>query len=380
LEDRRCFDCRGHRVALGLIGAVVACGWLVTTELPRLLREGALLRGYEDAAWTRWLGALLPESLVSPASYAGPNGSYHELEFVERVWGSLLLNVLVLGGLASLFVLRYGTLRSLPARRGFWMAWRLPPLLSHLPIRWHGRGVALAWLDLRQSVPIALAGFALAVLITLAGIVIKPVVPYERVSQIGAITFARLPGTISVVALLWSGIVASVTFSPELQSGLGHFWRSRPIPVSLWFWIKFVVGLLAVVLVLDGIPALSSPFPAEGEYAGLNRMGWAYLACMPLLHGMLYAIAVVVVCRLRRPVVAALCAFAPFLLIAIVMEPFPVISSYEPLGVYDQLAGPTYPDLTTHHYPVVYGSVAAIIVLAALASFRAVRRWSQVAD
>jgi hypothetical protein len=109
-------------------------------------------------------------------------------------------------------------------------------------------------------------------------------------------------------------------------------------------------------------------------------MSWTYLACMPLLHAMLYAIAVFVVCRLRRPVVAVVCSFAPFLLISIVTEQFPAISYYTPLAVYDMLSGPTEPDLTAHHYPAVYGSVAAITVLAALASSRAVRRWSQVAD
>jgi hypothetical protein len=95
---------------------------------------------------------------------------------------------------------------------------------------------------------------------------------------------------------------------------------------------------------------------------------------------MLYAIAVFVVCRLRRPVVAVVCSFAPFLLISIVTERFPAISSYSPMAVYDMLSGPPHPDLTAHHYPVVYGSVAAIIVLAALASSRAVRRWSEAVD
>jgi hypothetical protein len=140
------------------------------------------------------------------------------------------------------------------------------------------------------------------------------------------------------------------------------------------------VGLLAVVLVLDGIPAVVSPYPAEGDYVSLNRMSWAYLACMPLLHGMLYALAVFAVCRLRRPVLAVVCTFLPFLLITVVVQEFPTLAAYDPVIVYDALCGPKPPDLTAHHYPVVYGSVAAIILLAAVASSRAVRRWSQVAD
>jgi hypothetical protein len=363
---------RRSEAHVGLIGAVVASAWFMTIELPRAFQESP------RHSYVSWFGALLPESLVSPASYSGPNGGYQELELAERLAGPLLLNAAVLVALGLLFVRRYSQLRSPAARRGFWMAWRVPPLFSHLPIRWRGRVGALAWLDLRQSVPIALAGLALAVLMTMAEILMAPGA-YDRLSRIGATTFALLPGTISVVALLWAGIVASVAFSSELQRGLGHFWRSRPIPVALWFRIKFVMGLLAVVLVLDGLPAVLSWYAAEGVYVrGPSRMSWAYLACMPLLHGMLYALAVFVVCRLRRPVVAVVCAFVPFLLISIVAQEFS--AAYEPVRVYDELCGPNPPDLTAHHYPLVYGSVAAITVLAAMASSRAVRRWSQVAD
>jgi hypothetical protein len=107
-------------------------------------------------------------------------------------------------------------------------------------------------------------------------------------------------------------------------------------------------------------------------------MSWAYLACMPLLHGMLYALAVLVVCRLRRPVLAVVCAFGPFLLISFVMEESRAVSSYSPFAVYHKLS--RHPKFITSYYAEVYGTVAAIALLAALASFRAVRRWSQVAD
>jgi hypothetical protein len=145
--------------------------------------------------------------------------------------------------------------------------------------------------------------------------------------------------------------------------------------------MKFVVGLLAVVLVLDGLPAILSRIPAEGEWvSGLNRMSWAYLACMPLLHGMLYSIVVFVVCRLRRPVLAVICAFAPFLLFTIVAEEFLANRTYDPFAVYDELRESSHPVFTDSNYLIVYGTVAAIMLLAALASSRAVRRWSQVAD
>ncbi len=128
---------------------------------------------------------------------------------------------------------------------------------------------------------------------------------------------------------------------------------------------------------LDGVTiALSwkSPY-ASGD----DRMSWSYVACMLPLHGLLYALAVLGVCGLRRPVRGAMCAILPFFLLTIVLETLPRSESFDPIFIYDELfeaemrSFPAVLDLSAHHYPLVYGAVVATSVLAALLAFRAIR-------
>ena len=220
------------------------------------------------------------------------------------MWSPLFLNLLVLVGLSAWFVRRYAAALPWAGERRAWARWRPPVLLSGLPLRWPGRAAALIWLDLRQSVPLAFAGLTLAFFMAVAGIYLAPhppsLWPTTGDPSVAAIACGVLPGSTWIVALLWSAIVGSGIYGAELQPGLGNFWRSRPIAASSWFWTKFAVGLVAVLSVLDGVTiALSwnSPYAS-----GADRMSLSYVACMPPLHGLLYALAVLGVCSLRRPV------------------------------------------------------------------------------
>jgi hypothetical protein len=364
---------RRSEAEVGLIGAVASFAWLATINIRRPFRDT------EYRQLVNWLGAVLPESLVVPNSYSTAQGSYQDLEFAGRLWGPLALNVLVLVALGTWLVRRYGALPLSASRRFFWIDWRPPSFFSRLPLRWPGRAAALAWLDLRQSLPVAFAGLALAMLITVLDVGLFPASrdPSESVSTIAR---HRLPGTMMVIAFLWSAVVAAAVFGSELQAGLANFWRSRPIGVFSWFWIKFAVGLLAVVGVLDGIPtalAWNSPYRRYPDHTNT-----AYLLCMPLFHAMIYSLAVFAMCRLRRPVLAVMCASVPYLMIAILQTDFRATSTFDPASVYDGLSSSevTYANLSAHHYPLVYGTVALILVVAAWSAFRTVRRWSTAAD
>ena len=84
------------------------------------------------------------------------------------------LSLPVLAIIGRLFITRYGALRgsSTPAkRRRFRIA--LPPILSRIPIRLPGRLPAMIWLELRQSMPLAAFGFLLAVLMSIATVLIE---------------------------------------------------------------------------------------------------------------------------------------------------------------------------------------------------------------
>jgi len=293
----------------------------------------------------------------------------------QSVWPALAANLLVLTALAWWFARRYGTrpMATVMKRRPR-LRWRLPPLLSRIPIRWPGRLAALVWLDLRQALPMCLAGLALACLMAALGIVTE-----ERFdSRLPQRIAGQLSGATWAVALLWGAVVGSGVFASEFEPRLEQFWRSRPISPSAWFWVKFLAGLAAVLGVLDLVTILvgwGSSYARDPA-----RMSSAYIACMPILHALIYALAVLGTCWLRRPVLAAMAALLLFFVVSMAFEFMPGGAKFHPVHVYNALfndehrgAGGTL-NLSRHGYPVVYGGIASVIVIATLAAWQAAVR------
>ncbi len=369
---------RRNEAHVGFIGAIIGFGWLIATGV----RDSGL------GSQIDWLGAALPQTLVIAWGYSTAEGHYSDLEFASPVWGPLSLNLLLLVSLSAWFTRRYAnaSLLSRPDsswKIWSWKIWPRPALLSRLPLRWPGQIAALISFDLRQSIPLALAGLALAFCMALAMVYMDRgsagTLSGNRSASVTAIACGQLPGSTWVVALLWSAVVGSAIFGAELQSDLGNFWRSRPIAVSSWFWVKFAVGLTVVLAVLDGTTiavSWNSPYGSSP-----NRMSWSYVTCMPLLHALMYSLAVFGVCRLRRPVLGAMCAVVPFFLLSFVLDTFPTTQAFDPSHVYNDLfaaetASPRVFDLSGHHYPLVYGAVVLVSGLTALSAFRAIRNWN----
>ena len=101
-------------------------------------------------------------------------------------------------------------------------------------------------------------------------------------------------------------------------------------------------------------------------------MSWAYVGCMPIVHTFLYALAVLGTCWLRKPVIGGFLALAGYTILTVAILAFPATSSFEPIQVYNGLlqaerAG--HMDFTRHGYPLVYGSLALMILMIALFSY-----------
>jgi hypothetical protein len=348
---------------IGLVGAVIALGSLMAAGV------FSALEGYSRAQWI--YGVLLPQSLVAHMGYDDEPGYYTDHALAPYRWISICLSLPVLAIIGGLFITRYGAMRGClkPAKRGrFRIA--LPPVLSRIPIGLPGRLPALLWLELRQSVPLAAFGFLLAVLMTIASVLIESQHGYS----FGVAVLANLPSSVWYVAILWAVVVGSGVYSADLGSGLSAFWRSRPISPDLWFWTKFVVGLAAVVGVLDGVTILASwKSPREDMTTG---MSWAYVGCFPIIHALLYALAVLGTCWLRRPVIGAILAILGYALLTVASTTFPMTGRLEPVNVYNALldaerSGQT--DFRQHGYPFVYGLLVVWIVLSALLACRLAR-------
>lgn len=352
---------------VGFLGAIVVLlSQIVTTIRPSLDSFGQFFL-------SDWIGSLIPNSLlISWGSGEQDGSSYSDLDLAPLVVGPVLLNLLVTLVLAVRFTNRYGRrseLGSLTTSK--WRRWipALPNFHSRLPDRWRSQRAALVWLNARQSISLSLAGLIIAGLIGLIGVLERP----HTGMTLDHVRGALFENT-WIVGILWAAVVAVSVFGSELMPDLEQFWRSRPIVPGRWFGIKFAVGLIAVLGALDGIPAIIAWNAPYHHVSG--RMGLHYLACMPLLHAQVYATAVAAVCLLRRPIPAAMIAILLFFVTDAVMQSIPFHERLSTLDVYNalnakQLAGENL-DLTSEGYPIVYGSVFAIFLLATAVARRSI--------
>ena len=292
-------------------------GWMTPVELCRFLAP----------FYPTWDMKLARDSLdrfeIPSRSYGDELGGYTDHELAQYRWIAMALSLPLLAIIGRLFITRYGALSgsSTPAkRRRFRIA--LPPILARIPIRLPGRLPAMIWLELRQSVPLAAFGFVLGVLMTIASVLIERQHGYS----FGISLLMDLPSSMFVVAMLWAVVVGSGLYSADLSSGLGAFWRSRPISPDLWFWTKFVVGLAAVVGVLDGVTILVSWKSPRGSMT--TGMSWAYVGCFPIIHALMYALAVLGTCWFRRPVIGGILAILGYTLLTVAITTFPMTNRW----------------------------------------------------
>lgn len=258
---------------VGLLGAVLALGASVVS--------GLLWSGNRSPYAQLIYGAFVPQSLVVHWGYGEQRGGYTDHELAQYRWIALGLAAVFLAAIGRLFVTQYG---ELPGASTRWSRRRFrlvhPALASHIPIRLPGRLAAMIWLELRQSVPLAVFGLIMATLVAVASVLMEGGYGYSFSTSV----LAELPHSMFVVGAVWAVVVGSALYSADLGSGIGSFWRSRPIPPGMWFWTKFTVGLLAVLVVLDGVTiAVSWTAPRVSLTLG---MSWAYAACFPIIHAL----------------------------------------------------------------------------------------------
>ena len=350
---------------VGFIGVVVALFSMIFVEARPMLDR------LDQYFLSDWVGGLLPASLAICWGYGELDGSsYTDLELAPLVFGPVTVSLLITAALATWFTRWYGSrvdVTSQPAKS--WRRWLprigMPSLAARLGIRWPGRFAALTWLNARQSVPLSLAGLLIAVVITLIGLSESP-----SGGTVATRMADRLPSSTWSIGTLWAAVVAVGIFSSELKPGLEQFWRSRPISPGQWFWMKFSVGLIAVVGTLDLLPALLAWGPqadlAPDRTNDTQTSQLAYLACMPLVHAEVYAVAVAAVCRLRRPIPAAIFALVLFFVIDAVLQSIPGQEHLSTIEVHNSLVHAEKTggrlDLTSAGYPIVYGIVVAVII------------------
>lgn len=359
-----------HESHVGFLGAIIAFLWIPLTAVRAMIQSAGFTQMGD------WISIIIPHSLALFASYGDTRGTYHDIDMANWVWIPLFLNLVILFGLGFWFTRRYGTRKFFVShRKKRW--WNLPPLFSWISFPHRGQTSSLIWINLRQSVPLAVTGLALACLVAL-----MTVFSESTPEKVVEMTAYSLPSTMWVLGILWATVVGSGVFATELTLGLGHFWMSRPISIKRWFWFKFFVGLFAVLLVLDGTTILVSwnSLPENSSQTtsyDTNLLSWSYIACFPILHAMMYSLAVLGVCWWKKPVRGAVVALSFFFIGSMVMESIPAITDYDPIFVYNNLftaeRGGRF-NLANNHFPLVYGIVSVITLFTAYLASRKVQR------
>ena len=192
-----------------------------------------------------------------------------------------------------------------------------------LPAR-HSTWNALAWKQFRESVPFFLIG--LVVILGVALLLAATFLLEDRSRNSSLAIFVEIPnvlrGCFEGFGVLVALVVGIGTFVADLQPQRLAFWRSRPISVSQWFWIKFVTSAVAIVACLQGpvlmahgctLLVLDDAAVFWRENYSLGTVWDVYLFVMPLVHLTVFSIAVCITCLVRQTVYAGILAFGAVL-------------------------------------------------------------------
>lgn len=356
---------------IGFLGPVAALAsifidspWMLNTT--EQFAEATTLGGKAVPYAIACLGSFAPGSQVIHWGYGLEKSSYADQQFLPLWHYSLAVFVVWLSLGVILFIRGYGRqIRVAPVKKSWWQKMgSMFPGVSY-SFQFQTSSASLLWLEMRKSIPMALLGLLLAVLLAC-------------VDSSEARTLAgRLPHTIWIIGFLWSAIVGTGVFSAELDTHLGNFWRSRPIDLKQWFAIKFVVGMLAVVLVLDGVAIFFGwTLPREEFNIHIYGMGWAYVFCTPITHIFIYTLSVLVTCWTRKPVIGGVVSLIAFSLIGMILNFLPATTQLDPTTIYNNLLsaeGEGKFNLSQHGFPITYGAMYLSILPMAYLAYRFAR-------
>jgi hypothetical protein len=330
-----------------------------------------------DSARGNWVEVVSPQTAALSASImanaeADQFGQYAPRYNAARIGWPLFGNLIEIGLLAVWFTFRYGArlasagqpVRGNLVHRALQRllpAWRCWPLQRVGATQWG----AIAWLALRQSLPMCLVGLVIALFATLLihfpfGRDAHP--RHDLRALAGFFALFTL-----VIGVLWASVVGVGSAADELDARCGDFWRTRPIPFWRLFTIKFLVGLVVVVAVLDG-PVMV--LLTSEAFKDVNEQGLAFVACCLPLHAMMFAMALAWACLLRRVAVGAIAAVATVGALALAGVAFPALQQFNPLVIYEQLLRDAHQhenviNLMSNGYPLM----ATVLVLAIVVSF-----------
>ena len=150
----------------------------------------------------------------------------------------------------------------------------------------------------------------------------------------------------------------------DLETRLQDFWRSRPIRLSVFFAVKYIVGL-AVVLLACVPPLAAELLFNRSKMPAANAIIW-----MPFFLAACYSLGFAAGCIIRRMAHAAVVALAGVLLLYLLPVVLPPLQSFS----MDAVAEVRLPHVWTAPLGIFAGGMLIVAAALAIAAVMAVRR------
>ena len=295
---------RSPRRAIGLV--VVVTLWAMLMYSSYLLHEFLIVNLERTSLWP-FAPAALPGGVAILFMDVRNDMSW----WLNGLAGFLTTH----GPLAAWYILRFGRTE----RAGRWSpqpatstqlkpAWLAAPRRTPLS--------AISWKQFRESAPIVLAGLAGAVGV----LVVFTISTWREASShywdskpnYWPVQYAGVATTFFAVFGFLAGLISGVGMAAsDFEAKYFNFWRSRPIQVDVWFWTKFLVGLVMLLLAF-GLPTLFGinylvSHDEYGQFIGDSNTASSALAFSTALA---YSAAVLAGCLLRHTIYAAIIGLA----------------------------------------------------------------------
>jgi ABC-type transport system involved in multi-copper enzyme maturation permease subunit len=268
-----------------------------------------------------WLGPSGPVSgLFASARTSGHGPLSNSGDWAPDVWRFMLATAITHAGLAAWYLLRFGRVAPPTAEVGRTAerplsnfrarAWLAPPRRSPL--------TALLWKQIRESAPLALMGAATIIAMGIWWVATSR-------NDVGSFSWRlilalmAMGGTIGFFVAVVAGIG---TFMEDMRPGVYDFWRSHPVSVNRWFWLKLITGAVVTISIVQ-FPSLAAAMALAARAPDFMSRDFVINVCLAMLvqfGG--YLAAALMMILVRQAIYAAILAMGALVGVAALVSRF----------------------------------------------------------
>ena len=222
-----------------------------------------------------------------------------EITSLTHAWLLFVTAAVVNVAVTYAFVRRFGKVAprriqgATPAKSATGLEWLPPPRRR----QW----TAILWKQFRETAPLAMIGAGGILCISL---LVNTLLYRESPERMLGEFTAQLAITVWTIAGILISMVAGIgLFMDDLRPELNYFWRSRPINVDQWFFVRFFASLVGTIAALALPTAL---ILLAVKFGGNVTRG--FLVLDVLAQAVMFSISMAAMVFIQRPVLAAIAA------------------------------------------------------------------------